>query len=180
MLYQRGFKVNRKFKYMMLIVPISVFLDQITKHWAKSLRLEPPIKVIDNFFNLIYVENKGAAWGIGSKIPDDYRVLVFAAISVLALGMIGYFFSKIKEDETMLIISLNFIFGGAIGNFIDRMAYSSVIDFIDWHYYDAHWPTFNIADVFISIGVGILLLEMIFGKSELSLFAAQEDNKSEE
>lgn len=172
--------MNRKFKYLLFLVPLSVFLDQITKHWAKSLRMEPPVVIIDNFFNFIYVENKGAAWGIGSGIPDTYRVLVFVLISIFALGLIGYFFTKVKEHETTLLISLCFILGGAIGNFIDRMAYSSVIDFIDWHYYDAHWPTFNVADVFISIGVGLLILEMFFGKSELSLFAAQEQAKREE
>jgi len=93
--------------------------------------------------------------------------------------MIFYFFKRIKNDETTLIIALSCVMGGAFGNFIDRIAYTSVIDFVDWHYYQHHWFTFNIADVFISIGVGLLIIEMIFGKSELSFRGAAEQAKKD-
>lgn len=162
--------MKRKYKLLTGIALVGVVLDQLSKFWARGLEDAPPITVIEHYFDLIYVENKGAAWGLFSGISDSIRAPFFILISLLAIGFIFYFLRKVRKNQTVLILALSFVLGGAVGNFIDRLVYNSVIDFIDWHYYQHHWPTFNVADIFISVGVGFLLIEMFFGKSELSIF----------
>lgn len=168
-----------KNKYIILIIlaPLAAALDQLTKWWARSLQGEPPITIIESYFHFIYVENRGAAFGLFSDMSPQWRIPFFVIISIVAIIMIFYFFRKVQDSQLVLITALSMVLGGAIGNFIDRIAYNSVIDFIDWHYKQYHWPTFNIADVFICIGVGLLIIEMFFGKSELSLFAQSAEEK---
>ena len=161
---------RRKYLILTIISVSTVLLDQVTKYWAQALKTRPSITIIEHFFHLRYAENRGAAWGLFSGMEEDLRIPFFILISFLAIGFIVYFFKMLKDNQYFLIVALSFILGGAVGNFIDRMAYNYVIDFIDWHYYHLHWPTFNVADAFISVGVGMLMFEMLFGKSELSLF----------
>ncbi len=170
--------MKRKYKILIIISVVAVILDQLTKWWAKGLRGRPAITVIDNFFHFVYVENRGAAWGMFSNLPDGVRVPFFLMISCVAVAFIFYFLRRVEDRQIGLIIALSCILGGAIGNFIDRIAYTSVIDFIDWHYYTHHWPTFNVADVFISVGVALMLFEMLFGTGELSLFRREETSKA--
>ncbi len=169
--------MKRKYIILAVVSIVAVLLDQVTKIWAKGLRGAPPIEIIENYFHFIYVENTGAAWGMFGDLPEAVRVPFFVGISIFAIGFILFFFRKIEDDHNFLILALSFVLGGALGNFIDRVVYNSVIDFIDWHYYRYHWPTFNVADIFISVGVAMLVYEMIFGHSELSIFVSTEDDK---
>ena len=121
----------------------------------------PAVSVIDGFWNWRYVENPGAAWGFLSRVDEKVRVPFFLLISVGALFFIFSFFRKLTDDQHLMITSLSLVFGGAIGNFIDRLHLSYVIDFIDWYVGSAHWPTFNVADSAISCGVGLMVLEWI-------------------
>jgi signal peptidase II len=106
------------------------------------------VVVIPGFWNHRYVENPGAAWGLLARLPESVRI-----------PFILVFFRRLEPDQRMLQMALSFVLGGAIGNFLDRLHLSYVIDFIDWHIKDAHWPTFNVADSCICVGVGLLLLE---------------------
>ena len=121
----------------------------------------PTLRVVDGFWSWRYVENPGAAWGILSGASENIRVPFFYGLSVAALIFIIGFFRKLADDQWLLIGSLSLVFGGAIGNFIDRLHLSYVIDFIDWYAGTRHWPTFNFADAAISTGVALLMIESI-------------------
>ena len=122
------------------------------------------VTVVDNFFHFRYTRNPGAAFGFLAKFDESFRRPFFIIVSILAIGIILWLFRKVEDDQHLLLWSLSLIVGGALGNFIDRIAYGWVIDFIDWHYYrEFTWPTFNIADTAISIGVGLMALELVLG-----------------
>jgi len=121
----------------------------------------PTVKVMEGFWNWRYVENPGAAWGLFAKASDSVRVPFFLAVSVAAMIFIISFVRKLEDEQLLLLISLSLVFGGALGNFIDRLHLSYVIDFIDWYVGAKHWPTFNFADAAISTGVALLVIEWI-------------------
>ncbi len=153
--------MKRKYLLPAIIIPVSIFLDYITKIWAvNNLKGKPPITIIDGFFNFIYAENRGAAWGMFGSWSPSIRVPFFIAITVVAMGVLSFVYKKLKEEQIFLQIAFSLIAGGAIGNFIDRVFIRHVVDFIDWHIGKHHWPTFNIADVAISIGMVLILLDM--------------------
>jgi len=121
----------------------------------------PTIEVVDGFWNFRYVENPGAAWGILAKASDAVRVPFFLFVSLAAMVFIVAFLRKLEEEQLLLMVSLALVFGGALGNFIDRLHLAYVIDFIDWYVGTKHWPTFNFADAAITTGVGFMILEWI-------------------
>ncbi|MEO1267349.1 MAG: signal peptidase II [Myxococcota bacterium] len=133
------------------------------------------ITVVPNFFHFRYTRNPGAAFGLMANQDSDFRRPFFVGVSILAIVIIMFIFRKVEDDQQLLIWSLGLIVGGAVGNFIDRVAYGWVIDFIDWHYYrEFTWPTINIADTAISIGVGLMALEIVIG-----MFQAEEPPEGE-
>jgi signal peptidase II len=121
----------------------------------------PTVKVVDGFWNWRYVENKGAAWGLLANVEDTYRRPFFILVSLGAIAFILSFFRKLPENQMLLIVSLSLVFGGAIGNFIDRLHLDYVIDFIDWYVGAKHWPTFNVADSAITSGVALLMIQWV-------------------
>lgn len=144
-----------------------MLLDQLTK-WVvdTTMPLYRSIPVIDGFFNLTYIRNTGAAFGIFAGSASAFRVPFLMIFSLLAIGFIVAMLRRLPERETGLIIALTFILGGAIGNLIDRFAYGEVIDFLDFYWGSYHWPAFNIADSFITIGVAITVFYLIKAKGE--------------
>jgi signal peptidase II len=124
----------------------------------------PGVKVIENVFHLRYIENPGAAWGLLSDVDEGFRGPFFTAISIAAVIFIGFIYRRIHDELRLLPVALSLVLGGALGNFIDRVRFGRVVDFIDWHYQDKlRWPTFNIADAAITVGVGLLLIDGIRG-----------------
>src|SRR6185436_6601841 len=121
----------------------------------------PTIEVVDGMWNWRYVENKGAAWGLLAGASEAVRIPFFILVSLGAIAFIISFFRKLPETQLLLIVSLSLVFGGAIGNFMDRLHLSYVIDFIDWHAGPNHWPTFNFADSAITTGVALLVIQWI-------------------
>jgi signal peptidase II len=144
-----------------------VLLDQVTKWFVdRSMPLYRSIPVIDGFFTLTYIRNTGAAFGILAGSGAAFRLPFLMLFSLLAIGFIIVMLRRLPERETGLIIALTFILGGAIGNLIDRFAYGEVIDFLDFYWANYHWPAFNIADSFITIGVTITVYYLIKAKGE--------------
>lgn len=175
-----------------------ILLDQWTKALVQQrMSLRESIPVIPHLFNLTYIRNPGAAFGLFVGMDKGVRTLFFLAISVAAIAVIGYFFfASIREDQRLslsvreaapgtdpgaggvsfnqrgsqfgsrhnhwLRVGLALVFGGAIGNLIDRMRYGEVIDFLDWYLGAYHWPAFNVADSSITVGVSILLAAAFF------------------
>ncbi len=119
--------------------------------------LHQTIPIIDGFFNLTYVRNTGAAFGIFAGSAEIFRRPFLILVSIIAIGFIFVMLKRLPETGTGLITALAFILGGAAGNLIDRIVYGEVIDFLDFYWGSYHWPAFNLADSFITVGVAITL-----------------------
>jgi signal peptidase II len=100
------------------------------------------------------------------SFPDWARVPFFVLITSVALYFMVYFYRQARPDQRLYKVALMCILGGAVGNLIDRIRIGYVIDFVEWFYGDFHWPNFNVADIAISVGVGLLALEIIFEKKQ--------------
>jgi signal peptidase II len=138
-------------------------LDQASKAVvAGTMPLGQSISVFPGFFDLSYVLNPGAAFGILASQSAAFRNPFFVVISLLAVGLIVYYYHRYLHEPARLPgTSLGLILGGAVGNLIDRLRVGMVIDFLDFHLAGYHWPAFNVADAAISIGVGLMLLRML-------------------
>jgi signal peptidase II len=182
-----SFLFRGKYLYLTIIAPLVVIADQVTK-WLAASNLQPLaslrpgerfVTVIDGFFRFKYVENPGAAWGLLRDASAGFRIPFFIIVSIIAIGVIMWFFKKVEPKQRMLASAIALVLGGAVGNLIDRIVMGRVIDFIDWYVtFDSpmdlglfvidagekHWPTFNVADAAITIGVILLMVEMFFGK----------------
>lgn len=151
-------------KVALPILAAILALDIGTKHLAQVfLSRIQSLTIFSNFFHLTYIENRGAAFGILAETNTRFRTPFFITISVLAIIFITIFYWKM-EGEGWTHLALLFILSGALGNLIDRLRLGWVIDFLDFHWYQYHWPAFNIADMAICIGAGILIIDMLFSK----------------
>lgn len=120
------------------------------------------VTVIEGYWDFQYTRNPGAAFGIFADKDSSFREPFFLAVSLLAVFIILGLLRGVQNDQRLLLWALALIAGGALGNFIDRARYGYVTDFIVWKYTDAHrWPTFNIADALICVGVAFMVIEMI-------------------
>jgi signal peptidase II len=120
------------------------------------------VVVIEGYWDYQYTRNPGAAFGILSNADSKWRRPFFIVVSLLAVLIILGLMRTVDRRQQILIWGLSFIAAGAIGNFIDRIRFGYVIDFIVWKYTDEYrWPTFNIADVLICVGVAFMIIEMI-------------------
>lgn len=120
------------------------------------------ITMVPEYFEFEYTRNPGAAFGLLSRADSPWRIPFFIAVSIIAIGVIIAMLRGVDRSQQLTIWALSLIAGGAIGNFVDRLLYGWVIDFIVWKYTDEYrWPTFNVADAFISTGVALLVLDMI-------------------
>jgi lipoprotein signal peptidase len=120
------------------------------------------VVVIENYWDFRYTENPGAAFGLLADGNKEWRVPFFVLVSLIAVGMILYILRGVLWQQQILVWGLSFIASGAVGNFIDRIRFGYVIDFIVWQYTTEYrWPTFNIADALICVGVGLMAIELI-------------------
>jgi signal peptidase II len=152
-----------KFKYLVLLIVsiLVLLLDQATKFYIdRSMDLHSSLTVVENFFNITYLRNKGAAFGF--LATSSYRLPFFIMISIVAVAVIIRVFFKLRPDQKFTAFALALIFSGALGNLIDRVRLGEVIDFLDAHWYGHHWPAFNVADSAICVGVFLLAVDMIF------------------
>jgi signal peptidase II len=150
-------------KYLILFVVTAfvLILDQATKLFIdRTMDLHSSITVIGNLFNITYIRNRGAAFGI--LADSGYRIPFFIGISVLAIVVILQLIRNLRPEQTFSAVPLAMILAGALGNLIDRVRLGEVIDFLDFHWYNHHWPAFNVADSAICVGVFILALDMLF------------------
>ncbi len=155
--------LTRKYAILVFLTPLVIVLDQWTKTIVvKRFHLGETVSLISGFFNFTYVRNTGAAFGILAQADPAFRVPFFVAVPVIALAAIGYVFSKLPPSDIRLSSALSLVIGGAFGNLLDRLTYGYVIDFVDFHWrYEIHFPAFNIADIAICVGVGILMLDLL-------------------
>jgi signal peptidase II len=129
------------------------------KHLESLAR--PPHVVWDPMWRMTYAENPGAAWGMLRDLPAGFRHGFFVVMTLAALTFILWYYRKLRQDQRFLQVALAFVFSGAVGNLIDRLARGYVIDFVQWHWWrrpDLYWPIFNLADSLIVVGVAMILL----------------------
>jgi signal peptidase II len=121
----------------------------------------PPYYVYRPLWRMNYVENPFAAFGMFGFIPAQLRYQVFIAISILAIVFVFYYYRRLEPGQRFLQISLAFVLAGTVGNLIDRLARRYVIDFVEWYWWnrpDLRWPTFNVADSLLVVGIAMLLV----------------------
>jgi signal peptidase II len=156
-------RAARRHVLFALIVAAVVADDQILKRLVERDLAGRAVRVAPGF-DLRYARNPGAAWGLMADVRESVRRPFFLSVSLLAMAFVFYTYTRADATQRRLRLALALVFGGAAGNFIDRIAYGYVIDFVDWHVRlsgrDRHWPTFNIADAAITIGVILLAVEM--------------------
>ena len=146
-------------KYVIFIVValFGVLIDQVTKFYIDhSMALYSSIPVIDNVFSITYIRNPGAAFGLFAE--SGFRIPFLTWVSLLAMVVIIVVVCKLPGKEKAPVIALSCIFAEACGNLIDRIRLGEVIDFLDVYWKNHHWPTFNIADSAICLGVFLYVL----------------------
>jgi signal peptidase II len=152
----------RKYTKLFLIAGLVVGLDQLTKAIVlKHLPLYQSISVIPGFFNVTHIHNPGGAFGFLADSGSGLRTVVFLVVSSLAVGLVFWFYRKTPQSHPWLATAFALIFGGAIGNLIDRIRFGKVVDFLDLYSGKWHWPAFNIADSAISVGICIFVLHLL-------------------
>ncbi|MGH7412262.1 MAG: signal peptidase II [Candidatus Methylomirabilis sp.] len=151
-------------------VAISItLLDQVSKLYIQgTIPLGHSVPIIPDFFAIVHVLNPGAAFGLLAARSASFRNPFFIGISILAIGFILYYRHRGLEDHPLASFAISLILGGAIGNLVDRLRIGMVIDFLDVHYYQYHWPAFNVADSAITVGVSLMLLELVLGERRAS------------
>jgi len=154
-----GLEHKRHLGLMLLIVSSVIVLDQLTK-WliTSTMRLHESISVIPDLFSITYIRNSGAAFGILAGSHAGFRLVFFGLTSVLALALLGTIYVRLSPADWVGQVSVSAIFGGAVGNLIDRIHSGEVIEFLDFSLLGHHWPAFNVADAAITVGVGILIM----------------------
>lgn len=132
---------------MIYCIPFFIFcLDQLTKLWA-LYSLKSPISVIDDFFALTLVFNRGSIWGLGQNCT-----YILAILGILAIGFIFWYIKTTPYNLWFAVLA-----GGIAGNTIDRLLRGHVVDFLDFHFKTHHWPCFNVADIAITLACCWLL-----------------------
>jgi signal peptidase II len=156
-------KIGRRYFFLAALAGAVVTLDQLTKMYVHTqFYLGETLPLLEDFFNFTYVRNTGAAFGIFRDAPESFRDIFFLSMPPLAMLVILSILWNVEDRDHLQIFALSNIFGGAIGNYIDRLRFGYVIDFLDLHYKHIYtWPAFNVADSCIVGGVGILLLIMV-------------------
>jgi signal peptidase II len=127
-------------------------------------RATRPYRFIEDYWHFRYVENPGAAWGMFSDLPEGVRRVFFHVVSLVALTFIFIMYARAEPSQRLVRLALALVAGGALGNFLDRLVRGYVIDFIDWHWRNQpglRWPTFNVADAAICVGVALILMDSL-------------------
>jgi signal peptidase II len=159
--------------FLVVVAVVSCAADLATKAWAHAKLAGVDLKrssaksltVIPDHLDFIFAQNPGGAWSFLRSLPDNLRRPFFLFISAAAIVFIVTIYRRIHRDQTAMKWGLPLALGGAVGNLIDRIRYGWVIDFIDVYVTrggrEHHWPTFNVADVAIVIGVALMGIDMI-------------------
>ena len=144
----------------LIVALVSILIDQASKWWILVEIMDPPKVIpVTSHFNLVLTWNRGVSFGLFNH-EGNFGAWFF---SILAIIIVGILLIWLRKATTKLqSISLGFIIGGAIGNVIDRVNHQAVLDFIDIHLGSSHWPAFNAADSFITIGAAVLIVDSLF------------------
>jgi signal peptidase II len=158
--------MNRRLIYPIIIVAL-LSADQLTKALiARSILFQSSKSIIPGFFNLTHIRNRGAIFGFFSHSESRILFIFLTLVSLVALGLVIYYFFKTPSSQRFMKISLSVILAGALGNLIDRVFRGYVIDFLDFHIKTRHWPSFNVADACITVGAFLLIFILVFKRGK--------------
>ena len=146
-----------------IIAVLVVVLDYFTKSLAILYLAPYQSKLVCSVFSLTLAYNTGAAFSFLSKAGAWHRWF-FAGFSLIMSCVLSFWLLQMREASRLQLTALSLILGGAIGNLYDRLMYGYVIDFLDFHYLDHHWPIFNLADTAICIGAFLLFIDLKYTK----------------
>ncbi|HEB89790.1 MAG TPA: signal peptidase II [Deltaproteobacteria bacterium] len=155
-------KSSRNTRILLVVFLLAFVSDQLTKAWVIGhFHYGELHVVIPGFFNLTYVRNPGGAFSFLATLSEGFRQVFFMGTGLVAVILLIAYFRRLDPRAWIPAVAIGSILGGAIGNLTDRVLYGEVIDFLDFRLIGGYvWPTFNLADSWIVIGVGILMIEM--------------------
>jgi signal peptidase II len=155
--------MNKKFLYLIVITCLIVAIDQLTKMYiTMNFRLHESFPIIKDIFHITYVRNTGAAFGIFRDANITFRTIFFLSLPPIAMLVIFFLLKASPDKDKIQNLALSLVFAGALGNYIDRVRFQYVIDFLDFHYKQVwSYPAFNVADMSIVTGVFLLFIFMI-------------------
>lgn len=162
----------------LIIFVVSILLDQITKYLAQAHLIDNSFDIIDNIFSLTYLENRGVGFGFLQN-----KIFLILIVNIIVLVLISIYFVKLPKTNRFYILHvlITLIVSGAIGNIIDRIRLGYVIDFFYFEFID--FPIFNVADIYVTVSVFILVFLCIFVYSSEELdevLSFRKDNKKED
>jgi lipoprotein signal peptidase len=156
--------------FLALVSILTLASDVASKAWAERHLDGYPgiVEIWRNHITLVLAKNRGGAWGLLQSTSENVRRPFFLLVSVAAIAFIMTLYRRLQPRQRALKWGLPLVLGGALGNVLDRIRYGHVIDFIDCHGMvkgmDRHWPTFNVADIAICVGVGLMAIDMFTSK----------------
>jgi signal peptidase II len=151
-----------------LAVSLAVlFLDQWTKGIiTRTMEVHQSRSIIPNLFDLTYVRNSGAAFGLFASVDSSLKAILLNSVAVIVFLIVSAYALRSSHRSVRLQVGLALILGGAVGNLLDRVRFGYVVDFLDFAISGHHWPAFNVADSAICIGVALLFLDMLRNDEE--------------
>jgi signal peptidase II len=166
-------RLRASIAFLVAVTLVSLAADLVTKAWAKT-RLDgydpiakslKRVEVWKGHVDFIFAKNPGGAWSFLRGLPDSLRRPFFLVVSAAAIVFIISIYRRVYRDQRAMKWGLPLALGGAMGNLVDRIRYGWVVDFIDaslkWGGREHHWPTFNVADIAIVLGVGLMAIDML-------------------
>ncbi|MET0168730.1 MAG: signal peptidase II [Vicinamibacterales bacterium] len=151
-----------RFQVELSIAAAVVVLDQIVKAVVRStLDLHESVDVIPSFFSLTRVHNYGAAFGLMNAAEFPFKTVILSIVATLALGALSWYGATLPAEQRLARLGLALIIGGAAGNLIDRLGSGYVVDFVDLYWRDWHFWAFNVADAAITVGVSLMILDLL-------------------
>jgi signal peptidase II len=155
----------RRFHFLVALVVLS--LDRLSKWYvAKEISLHDTVKVINNIFYITHVENRGAAFSLFADSTSQWKMGMLVLFSIVALVIVLGLLWRNSHSMTTTGLGLALILGGALGNLWDRLMTGRVVDFLLVYLGSYPWPAFNVADSAIVCGAGLLVIEVLFSKSQ--------------
>jgi signal peptidase II len=150
--------MTRKFAFFLLILLAGLALDQVTKYVVvNTMPLGYQIPLIQGFFNLVHIHNRGAAFGLLANWSLSFTRVFFIATTGVVVAVVGYLWWRLPAGQWQAALGYSLIITGALGNLIDRVRLGEVIDFLDFYWGGYHWPAFNVADSLVCLGAALLV-----------------------
>jgi signal peptidase II len=154
--------ISGQLRIELWIAGVIVVLDQVVKAVVRSeLELHESVEVIPGFFNLTRVHNFGAAFGLMNAMDFPFRTVLLSIVAAFALGALTWYGATLPAEQRLARIGLALIVGGAAGNLIDRLGSGYVVDFVDVYWRGWHFWAFNVADAAITVGVSLMILDLL-------------------